>query len=130
MRLASAEVKRLLAHGQRTSASVADIVFSSRTLIRDPAIRATQAVQPTSRLALAVAKRHLSRAVDRNRVKRILREAFRHHPIREAGVDVLVTLGAAPNTVAGNARRKDATQRIRAAAIALLTKVATRSRAR
>ncbi len=130
MRLASAEVKRLLAHGQCTGASVDDIVFSSRTLICDPTLGATQATQPTSRLALAVAKRHLSRAVDRNRVKRILREAFRHHEIRDTGVDVLVTLGAVPNTIAGNARRKDATQRIRAAAIALLTKLATRSRAR
>lgn len=37
-----------------------------------------------ARLGLALAKRHIARAVDRNRVKRVLRESFR---LRRHGLD-------------------------------------------
>ena len=47
-----------------------------------------------SRLGLIVPKRHVPRAVDRNRVKRLLREWFRHHQERLQGSDVLVRLVA------------------------------------
>lgn len=43
-----------------------------------------------ARLGLAVAKRHLRRAVDRNRFKRIARESFRAHQDELAGLDVVV----------------------------------------
>lgn len=47
------------------------------------------------RIGLAVAKRHLKRAVDRNRFKRIVRESFRAHQHELAGVDVVVIARAA-----------------------------------
>jgi ribonuclease P protein component len=50
--------------------------------------RATQA--GASRLGLAIAKKHVKRAVDRNRIKRIAREAFRLHCPAEPGLDLVV----------------------------------------
>lgn len=43
-----------------------------------------------ARLGLAVPKRHLRRAVDRNRFKRIVRESFRLHQADLAGLDIVV----------------------------------------
>ena len=42
------------------------------------------------RLGLAVAKRHVRRAVDRNRLKRVIRESFRAHQHTLGGIDVVV----------------------------------------
>jgi ribonuclease P protein component len=50
--------------------------------------RHNQLEQP--RLGLVIAKKQLKRAVDRNRVKRIARESFRHQLQALAGVDVVV----------------------------------------
>ena len=44
-----------------------------------------------SRLGLSVPKRQAPRAVDRNRLKRIAREAFRRHAVRDAGLDLVLT---------------------------------------
>jgi len=44
-----------------------------------------------SRLGLSVPKRQAPRAVDRNRLKRIAREAFRRHGVREIGLDLVFT---------------------------------------
>ena len=46
--------------------------------------------QDESRLGLAVAKKHLKLAVDRNRVKRVIRESFRSGVVLELGLDVVV----------------------------------------
>jgi ribonuclease P protein component len=48
-----------------------------------------------SRLGLALTRRWVPRAVDRNRLKRIAREAFRRHPLKQAGLDCVVALRAA-----------------------------------
>lgn len=46
---------------------------------------------PQSRLGLVIAKKHLKRAVDRNRVKRVLRESFRTlEPPLEPAMDIVV----------------------------------------
>ncbi|ORE89552.1 ribonuclease P [Oceanococcus atlanticus] len=45
-----------------------------------------------ARLGLAVAKRILPRAVDRNRAKRVIRESFRHQAADLPPLDVVVTL--------------------------------------
>lgn len=42
------------------------------------------------RLGLAIAKKHLKRAVDRNRVKRAVRESFRRHQHTLTGIDIIV----------------------------------------
>ncbi len=46
--------------------------------------------QDPARLGLAVAKKHVRRAVDRNRIKRLLRESFRHHQQQLKGLDLVV----------------------------------------
>ena len=42
------------------------------------------------RLGLVIAKKNISRAVDRNRVKRILRESFRHNQGLLPAVDIVI----------------------------------------
>lgn len=42
------------------------------------------------RVGLAVAKKRAKRAVDRNRLKRIVRETFRHSKAQLAGTDIVV----------------------------------------
>ena len=46
--------------------------------------------QPSARLGLAIAKKRARRAVDRNRIKRIVRESFRHSLPILAGKDIVV----------------------------------------
>lgn len=43
-----------------------------------------------SRLGLTLPKRFARRAVDRNRMKRLARETFRHHGVRNAGLDLVI----------------------------------------
>lgn len=46
----------------------------------------------TSRFGVALTKRLVPDSTDRNRVKRIAREAFRRHPCKAAGLDCVLTL--------------------------------------
>ena len=50
--------------------------------------RPNQLVQP--RLGLVIAKKHINLAVQRNRIKRLIREEFRHQQESLAGLDVIV----------------------------------------
>ena len=43
-----------------------------------------------ARMGLAVAKRHVRRAHERNRIKRLARETFRRHPFRACSMDCVV----------------------------------------
>jgi len=43
-----------------------------------------------ARLGLAISKRTIKTAVGRNRVKRLVRESFRHHQAMLAGLDIVV----------------------------------------
>lgn len=45
---------------------------------------------PQARLGLVIAKKHIRLAVGRNRVKRLIRESFRHRQQQLAGLDVIV----------------------------------------
>ncbi len=45
-----------------------------------------------SRLGVSAPKRFARRAVVRNRLKRLAREAFRRHPVKEAGLDLVLAL--------------------------------------
>lgn len=55
----------------------------------------------SGRIAIAVPKRILKRAIDRNRVKRVIREEFRKHTLRAVPVDMLVTLRSVEGTRSG-----------------------------
>lgn len=46
--------------------------------------------QPQGRLGLVMAKKHLRHAVDRNRIKRLIRENYRQQQQAFAGVDMVV----------------------------------------
>ena len=47
---------------------------------------------PGARLGIALTRRGIPSAVERNRMKRALREAFRRHALKASGVDCVVTL--------------------------------------
>lgn len=53
-------------------------------------ILASISAEPYPRLGLAISKKHVKRAVDRNRIKRIVRESFRLHQHQLPGVDFVV----------------------------------------
>ena len=55
-------------------------------------IKLNENTHTIGRIAIAVPKRILKRAIDRNSVKRVIREEFRQHALRAAPVDMLVTL--------------------------------------
>ena len=53
-------------------------------------VLARRGVNPHPRLGLAISRRCAPRAVDRNRIKRIVRESFRHQVPELPAVDVVV----------------------------------------
>ncbi|MGB0845731.1 MAG: ribonuclease P protein component [Thiolinea sp.] len=52
--------------------------------------RARESSTSHARLGLAISKRSLKRAVDRNRVKRLVREGFRTHFTQLPAVDIVI----------------------------------------
>lgn len=67
-----------------------------------------EATQP-SKLGLAIAKKRAKRAVDRNKIKRIARESYRHHRVNMDGLQLVVMNrdAAATEPVAGLRRSMD-----------------------
>ena len=59
--------------------------------------RTNQLVRP--RLGLVIAKKHIRHAVDRNRMKRLIRETFRAKQQQLAGIDVIVLARKGMNDV-------------------------------
>src|SRR5579862_1430288 len=45
-----------------------------------------------SRLGIALTRRNVPHATDRNHLKRLVREAFRRHALKSSGIDCVVTL--------------------------------------
>ncbi len=45
-----------------------------------------------SRIGVALARRNVASSVLRNRVKRLVRELFRRHPVKAGGLDLVVAL--------------------------------------
>ncbi|HWU83743.1 MAG TPA: ribonuclease P protein component [Rhodocyclaceae bacterium] len=65
-----------------------------------PAMPAPHTVQSTARLGLVVPKRNAKRAVHRNLVKRLAREAFRHVCTQLPPCDLVLRLGRPLNAAA------------------------------
>ncbi|MDA3920350.1 MAG: ribonuclease P protein component [Salinisphaera sp.] len=59
--------------------------------------------RPQARLGLALAKRRIRRAVDRNRVKRLVRESFRKARIHLPAIDVVVLARSQTSTMSNAA---------------------------
>ena len=55
-------------------------------------LHAVAARGPESRLGIALTRRLVPTSLERNRVKRIVREAFRRHALKRSGYDCVVTL--------------------------------------
>lgn len=45
-----------------------------------------------ARLGIIIAKHHVKQAVDRNRVRRVIRESFRHHQDLLKGLDIIILM--------------------------------------
>ena len=82
----AAEFKRLYAQGRRLAAD-----------------GFTAVIQPNSaglpRLGLSIAARMLKLAVQRNRIRRIIRESFRQHQQHLPALDIVVGLRSSPRDV-------------------------------
>jgi ribonuclease P protein component len=67
-------------------------VFKRATRVQDANFtilaRANSGTQ--ARLGLAIARKQIRRAVDRNRLKRLIRETFRRHQVLLQGLDIVV----------------------------------------
>jgi ribonuclease P protein component len=120
-RLSPREVKNLLALGARATAHAGAGQFAIKLISRVLVNPDETASRDTKhRAALTVPKRILKRAVDRNRVKRVLREALRLSDAlsTSASRDIMISLNAGPKKVNAAAKRH-----IRQAADALIGKL-------
>ena len=69
-----------------------DRVFKKARRSRDKCftVLARRSGNTPARLGLAIAKKHCRKASARNRIKRIVRESFRHHQADLFGIDLVV----------------------------------------
>ena len=84
------------------------------------ALQAARNEGKAGRLGIAIAKRYAKRSVDRNWVKRVVREAFRIHCVKYRPADFLVSLRGP----LGGRKRPEERAALRADIIALLEKTA------
>ncbi len=82
----------------RTGARASTVHLSVRWL--PDTSQAAQTEDPKGRLGITVAKRLLRRAVDRNAVKRVIRETYRRHAVANSTNDLVVGI----STVKGLAK--------------------------
>ncbi len=78
------------------------------------------------RIAISVPKRILKFAVDRNLVKRAVREEFRQNAVRALPVDLLVTLRSPATRQPGERRIRKQRQQLRKTLAQLLSEVSRR----
>jgi ribonuclease P protein component len=80
-------------HRFEARGSFGPVLRSPRKLRGELAVVHACAGRPgASRLGIALTKRLVRLSTDRNRVKRLVREAFRRHALKAIGLDCVVTL--------------------------------------
>jgi ribonuclease P protein component len=72
-------------------------VFEKATRSRDKwfTVLCRRNESATARLGLAISKKQCKNATGRNRLKRLIRESFRHHQVELEGLDIVVMNKAA-----------------------------------
>lgn len=75
--LKAADYERVFQHAQRSSSKAVTVL-------------ARQSGRDSARLGLAIPRKQIRKAVERNRVKRLIRESFRRHQALLSGLDVVV----------------------------------------
>lgn len=64
--------------------------YSTRSSDKELTVFGRPNTLENARLGLAISKKQLKRAVDRNRIKRLVRESFRQHQLTLVGLDLVV----------------------------------------
>lgn len=100
-RLDQRGVLALLKGGSRAAKPDFELKYSPPS-VGSPSVLAGLPEEPlpprAGRVAIAVPKKKLASAVARNRVKRLIREQYRLHPVADTALDLLVTLRSTPET--------------------------------
>ena len=78
-----------------------DAVFNSRKKLNSTyfALRYSKNEQPFSRLGVIIGKKNIRLSVSRNRIRRIIREQFRVHPLKISGFDIVFVVYKQANNV-------------------------------
>jgi ribonuclease P protein component len=108
---------------------VEELLRAGKRLSRDAlGVRLLENNRALGRIAIAVPKRIFKRAVDRNRIKRVIREEFRHHEVRRCSVDLLITLRSALKPTVGSVQEngKSGNRHLRETSALLFEDVARR----
>jgi len=66
------------------------VIHAENILDKDYKVYFVQNDKNGARLGIVTSKKKLPKAVDRNRIKRIIREIFRQHDIKAHGLDLVV----------------------------------------
>ena len=90
--MAGSSLYRLEKEKRLLNAGAYGRVFKKATRSRDKCftVLSRRNDMDTARLGLAISKKNCRLATDRNRIKRVVRESFRHHQAALAGLDVVV----------------------------------------
>jgi len=73
--------------------SFGPVLRSARKLRGDHVVlHIAASAQSASRLGIALPRRLVASSVQRNRIKRVVREIFRRHPAKHGALDMVITL--------------------------------------
>ena len=95
-------------HRFTAQGSFGPVLRSGRKLRGDAlVVHAVAGMAGPSRLGVALPRRHVRSSVERNRIKRIVREAFRRHPLKDLGIDCVVAARAGIDSVEASLLRRE-----------------------